>query len=191
MEDFLLYFRLGFEHVLDFRAYDHLLFLWALSLAFDFKSLRPLIWTVTLFSIGHTLTLLLGSYDFVHFDTQKVELWIALTIALTAFVRLLVPQKGRVNHQFLGYFCALGFGLIHGLGFSSYLKMLLAGADSKFLTIFYFAIGIEAVQILWVLGLLLFAWLMNAIFRIAKRDWVLVISAIIIGITIPMILGRV
>ena len=188
MNDFWLYFKFGFQHVLDFTAYDHLLFLLAIVVCFDFMTLKKLIGIVTVFSIGHTVAMVLACFDVVTAPKIFVEIGIALTIALTAVHRLAYPLQKSTHRG--SYFLTLFFGVIHGLGFSSYLKMLLTATENKALAIISFAVGIETVQILWVLFLLVLQTFLTRIFNIKKRDWVLVIAAIVLGMSIPMILER-
>ena len=68
MDDFLLYLELGLNHVLDFQGYDHILFLLALLVVFSFKQLRQVIYLVSLFTLGHTLTLALAAYGVLRLD---------------------------------------------------------------------------------------------------------------------------
>jgi hypothetical protein len=83
----------------------------------------------------------------------------------------------------------LFFGIIHGLGFSSYFKSILPGdATDKLLPLLEFALGIEAAQILVVFIVLILSYIVQTFFRFSKRDWALVMSAFIIGVVLPMII---
>ena len=83
------------------------------------------------------------------------------------------------------------FGLIHGLGFSNYFRIMIGQEEDKFLPLLEFALGIEASQIIIVFGILILGTLLHNFFRVSKRDWVLITSAIVIGVVIPMIFNRV
>jgi lysylphosphatidylglycerol synthetase-like protein (DUF2156 family) len=71
-----------------------------------------------------------------------------------------------------------------------YLKMLLADSTDKLMPMFAFALGVEAAQLLVVLGMALLSFLATLLFKVSKRDWVLVLSAMVIGVVLPMLLVR-
>ena len=92
------------------------------------------------------------------------------------------------NMTFIG-FVTLFFGIIHGLGFSNYFNSILSGsATDKLLPMFEFALGIEAAQIIVVIATLILAFIFQTLFKFSKRDWILTVSAFIIGVVTPMIL---
>lgn len=188
MSQFWLYFRLGLEHVLDWQAYDHILFLIVLVAAYSFISWKRTVWLVTLFTLGHTLALFLSVYGIVKVDQDWVELLIPLTIIVTALYNILnAGRKERSKNANLLYFTTIFFGLIHGLGFSSYFKMVASNTDNYFLPLIEFALGIETAQIIAVLGVMILAFVAQNIFQVSKRDWVLVVSSIVIGIILPIL----
>jgi len=96
-------------------------------------------------------------------------------------------KKENKNNVGLLYFSTAFFGIIHGLGFSSYFKMIASGTASVFLPLLEFALGIEAAQIIVVLGVLLLSFLFQNVLNITRRDWILVVSAIVIGIILPIL----
>jgi uncharacterized membrane protein YfcA len=188
MEDFWLYLKLGFEHVLDWNAYDHVLFLTALVASYTFQQSRKVIWLVTLFTIGHVLSLALSAYNILRIDSSVIEFLIPVSILFTAIYNIFTSWKahgkGKLN---LLYFITFFFGLVHGFGFSTYFNMLAKSADNIFLMLVEFAVGIELAQILVVFVVLLLSFVVQNIFRFSKRDWVLVISSIVLGMTIPIL----
>ncbi len=189
MDELILYMRLGLNHVLDFQAYDHILFLCVLVVAYSLKQWKEIIALVSLFTIGHTLTLFLAAYDIIGFNINLVEFLIPVTIFCTACLNVFIGIKTNVTSK-IALFLSFCFGLIHGMGFSVYLKMLLSGSRSKFLPIVEFALGIEIAQLIIVAVLLVLFLFFNTLFKVSKRDWVLVISSIVIGIVIPMLANR-
>lgn len=189
MNDFLFYLELGSTHVLDINAYDHILFLMVLVVSFSFKQWKNILWLVSLFTLGHSLSLGLSTYGIVNFNPELVEFLIPLTIFLTALKNVFSGVKTSSNPKILLFF-SFCFGWIHGLGFSSYFKMLVSGLDSKILQLVEFSLGIELAQIIIVIGIVTLYHLITPLFKISKRDWILVISAIIIGVTIPMLIER-
>ena len=82
------------------------------------------------------------------------------------------------------------FGLIHGIGFSSYFKIIVDDLENKILPLIEFAIGIEIAQLIIVLFILLLNFIVLNILKKSKRDWILVTSSIVVGIVIPMIIER-
>ncbi|MFC2110283.1 HupE/UreJ family protein [Bacteroidota bacterium] len=190
MNDFMLFFKLGLTHVLDFKAYDHILFLLVLVVPYSTKQWKELLWLVSIFTIGHTLTLTLAAYKFLDVNSGIIEFLIPFTIFVTALINIFLGTKSNagVKIKMLLTFC---FGWVHGLGFSYYLQMLLADSDEKFLPLVEFSLGIEGAQIIIALVVLLVFGFFNMIFKVSKRDWIIVLSAIVVGIVIPMMGDRV
>ncbi len=189
MSDFLLYFKLGLNHVLDWQAYDHILFLIVLVAAYNFVNWKRLLTLVTLFTLGHTASLLLASYNIVNVSNTWVEFLIPITIFLAALYNLFKSRKRKRSEKSgLFYIITIFFGLIHGFGFASYFKMI--NDESVFLPLIEFALGIELAQIIIVFIVLIIAFVFQTIFRFNKRYWVLVISSIVIGMVIPMLINN-
>ena len=189
MNDFLFYLELGCTHVLDINAYDHILFLIVLVVSFSFNQWKNVLWMVSLFTLGHTVSLALSAYKIVYVTADLIEFLIPMTILLTALKNIFSGVKTSSNSKALLFF-SFCFGWIHGLGFSNYFKMLIAGLDSKLFPLIEFSLGIELAQIIIVFGIVALYHLLTPIFNISKRDWILVISSIVIGIVIPMLIER-
>lgn len=191
MSQFLLYFKVGLNHVLDIHAYDHVLFLIALMLPYAFKDWKRVFVLVSLFTIGHTLSLILSVFGIVSVKASLIEFLIPITILITAVFHLFTAGKSSKNESitFIAI-VTLFFGIIHGLGFSNYFKTILPGnATAKLLPLLEFALGIEAAQIMVVFVVLIIAYIVQTFFRFSNRDWALVMSAFIIGVVLPMIIG--
>ncbi|SDG99871.1 HupE/UreJ family protein [Psychroflexus sediminis] len=191
MEDFWLYLKMGFEHVLDWNAYDHVLFLTALVASLSFPQSKKVIWLVTLFTLGHILSLALSAFNILRVNTDLIEFLIPLSIIVTAVYNVFTVGKIKgKNKATLLYFFTFFFGLVHGFGFSTYFNMLAKGTDTILLMLVEFALGIELAQILVVFVVLLLGFIVQNIFRFSKRDWVLVISSIVLGMTIPILIDN-
>lgn len=190
MNEFLLYFKIGLHHVLDIHAYDHVLFLIALMVPYAFKDWKKVILLVSLFTIGHTLALLLSVFGIVSVKINLVEFLIPITILITAFFHLFTAGKTSKKEGIsFEAIITLFFGLIHGLGFSNYFKTILPGsATDKLIPLLEFALGIEAAQLIVVFVVLVLAYILQTFFRFSKRDWALVLSAFIIGVVVPMVI---
>lgn len=189
MEDFQLYINLGLRHVLDWQAYDHVLFLIVLTIFYSFKDWKKVLWLVTFFTIGHTFTLALSAYDLLYIKMDVVEFLIPLTILITAIYNIIFVKYSSNNLKITFLFAFL-FGLIHGLGFSSYFKILVDDYEDKLLPLLEFAIGIEIAQVILVLFIFLLSFIVLNVLKRQKRDWIIIISSIIIGIVIPMLIER-
>ncbi|AVR44617.1 HupE / UreJ protein [Christiangramia fulva] len=188
MSQFWLYFQLGLFHVLDWQAYDHLLFLVALVASYGFNTWKKVLWLVSLFTIGHTVSLFLSVYGIVKVETVYVEFLIPLTIIFTALFDIFTAGKKaqKTNYNLL-YFSTIFFGVIHGLAFSSDFKMITSGFESKIWPLLEFTLGIESAQVIVVLGVMILAFIFQNIFNVSKRDWILVTCSLIIGIVLPIL----
>lgn len=191
MDDFLLYFKMGLNHVLDLSAYDHILFLIVLAVVFSFRQWKKVLWLVTLFTIGHSVTLALSAYGVLKVKMDMIEFLIPVTIFITGLVNVLTAKNASSGKQNINLIFAVFFGLIHGLGFSNYFKMMVGKEENKLFPLLEFALGIEAAQIIIVLGILIIGTLLQNFFRVSRRDWILVCSSIVIGFAIQMMLDRV
>lgn len=188
MDQFWFYFKLGLTHVLDLKAYDHILFLVVLTIPYTFKDWKRVFWLVTIFTLGHTLSLILSTYGVVRVSSAFIEFLIPVTIMIAAVFNIFTAGKSAKKESYgLIFFVTLFFGLIHGLGFSNYFKTVIADEANKLLPLAEFALGIEAAQVVVVLLVLILGFIIQSIFRFNKRDWVLVISSIVVGIVIPML----
>jgi hypothetical protein len=187
MQDFALYFELGWQHILDWRGYDHILFVAAMCATYILADWRKILGMVTAFTIGHSLTLALSVFNLVFISPQWIEFLIPITILSTCLVNLYKPtnQTGPAT-----YLITLLFGFIHGLGFSAYLKSLLGKQDSIISQLFAFNIGLEAGQLLVVTLFLLLAQVALKSLHISRRNWVLFLSSAIFGIALLLTLER-
>ncbi|PTX64164.1 HupE/UreJ protein [Kordia periserrulae] len=188
MSDFWIYFKLGLNHVLDFNGYDHVLFLIVLTVAYLFKDWKRVFWIVTIFTIGHTISLLLSTYNVIAVRANTAELLVYVTIIATALYNIFTAGKSNNKTKIVILLVvALFFGLIHGLAFSNYFKTITSGVESKLLPMLEFALGIEAAQIIVVLVVLVLSFVFQTVFRFSKRDWVMVISSIVLGIAFHIV----
>ncbi len=191
MADFWFYFNIGLDHVLDWRAYDHVLFLIVLTVPYAFKDWQRVLLMVTLFTVGHSLALVLSVYNVVRVNAGLVEFLIPVTIFIAALYNVFTAGKGAKKDKLgLLLITALFFGLIHGLGFSNFFKELTAHLDNRMLSLLEFALGIEASQVLIVLIVLIISFIFQTIFRFSRRDWMMVISAVVLGMVIPMLIAN-
>lgn len=190
MSEFWIFFEKGLRHILNLSAYDHILFLIALAVPYAFKDWKRLLLLVTIFTIGHSFSLLLSVFGVIIIKGNLVEFLIPLTILIVAIFNLFtVGKSSKQDSISIIGFITLFFGIIHGLGFAGYFKTLVAGSpQSKLLPLSEFSLGIESSQIIVVFILLILSYIVQTFFRFSKRDWVLVMSAFVIGVVLPMII---
>ncbi|MCA0131062.1 HupE/UreJ family protein [Winogradskyella alexanderae] len=188
LENFWFNVQYGINHVLDPNGYDHVLFLMVLAVPYIFKDWKRVLILVSLFTLGHTLSLVLAAYGIVSVNGKLVEFLIPVTILIAAVYNVFTAgKKERSNKLSLLLFITLFFGLIHGLGFAREFKMFAGQSQNKLELLIEFALGIEIAQIIVVFVVLFLGFLFQTIFRFSKRDWVMVLSAVVVGLVIPMI----
>ncbi|GAA5040340.1 hypothetical protein GCM10011506_40700 [Marivirga lumbricoides] len=190
MSNFKVYFDLGFEHILDINGYDHILFVLALAAVYLLRDWKKVLILVTAFTIGHSVTLALSTLNYVVIQPEVIEFLIPVTIFITAFANLFKKEKSlkQSGNMQLNYIFALVFGLIHGLGFSNYLKSLLGKNSSIVGELLAFNLGLEVGQIIIVVCFLIISFIFIDLFGMKRRDWVLIISSAIAGIAITLML---
>jgi hypothetical protein len=189
MNDFTFYFSIGWEHIINPEALDHIFFIVALAAIYMVKDWRQVLILVTAFTIGHTITLILSTKRIVEVNESWVEFLIPCTIVATAisnlFQKTFTSKAIRIN-----YFLALFFGLIHGLAFANVLRMILAPEQSFALSMFSFSAGLESGQILIVFIILLLSQFFIGVLKIQRLHWVIFLSATVFGLAMQMALQR-
>ncbi|WP_339623435.1 HupE/UreJ family protein [uncultured Winogradskyella sp.] len=189
LDDFWFNVKYGINHVLDLNGYDHVLFLMILAVPYVFKDWKRVLLLVSMFTLGHTLSLILAAYGLVTVNGKLVEFLIPVTILIGAIYNVFTAgKKDKGTKIGLLFFATLFFGLVHGLGFAREFQMISGQSDSKLLLLVEFALGIEIAQIIVVFVVLFLGFLCQTIFRFSRRDWVMVLSAIVIGLVLPMII---
>lgn len=188
---FQTYLQLGFHHIYDFRAYDHMLFLVALGAIYTLNDWRKVIALVTSFTIGHSITLALSTFNIISFDAALIEFMIPVTILFTCITNFFKLKGAASNQHAVWSFhnlMALFFGLIHGMGFSNFLKSLLGRNSQIWEQLLAFNVGIELGQLLIVSIILILAFISMNIFHLKRRDWILVLSSAAAGISLVLIM---
>lgn len=189
MQDFWFYTKLGFWHVLDISAYDHILFLVALTIPFTYKRWRSVLLLATLFTIAHCTSLALSVYGVLVIDTTLIEFLIPITICLTVIFDLIYTRSREENKSLLLHIlAAIFFGLIHGFGFSNYFGMLMAEETDKLTPLLGFATGIEFSQGVIILVVLFLVHLIQSILKVRQSFFIIGASILLLLITIPMLI---
>ena len=189
MDDFHFYFSLGWQHIISLNALDHQLFILALSAIYLLSNWKQVLVLVTAFTIGHSITLALSVYDVIRVNGKLVEFLIPCTIMATAIFNFFQKNFDKKSLR-LNYFLALFFGLIHGMGFASSIRFMLASEQKIALPLFSFNVGLEVGQIIIVLFILLTSYLVVNIAMLKRKWWVWGLSGIAFCIALKMAVQR-
>ncbi len=193
MSEFALYFGLGKDHILDYvNGYDHILFVLALCAVYLIGDWKKILILVTAFTIGHSITLALATLRLINVPTDAIEFLIPLTIFITAVANLFKkePELSKTRIQ-INYVFALFFGLIHGLGFSNYLRALLGKHENIVSPLFAFNLGLEMGQIIVVAIFLVISFILVELVKVQRRDLRFVLSSAIAGIALVLMKDRI
>lgn len=189
MTEFQLYFGLGKDHILDYsNGYDHILFVIALCALYQMRDWRQVLVLVTAFTLGHSITLALSTLRIINVKVELIEFLIPITIFITAASNIFRREdsfSGRAVQ--INYFYAAFFGLIHGLGFSNYLRSILGKDKTIVSQLLAFNLGLEFGQIIIVAVFLTASFILVDLFGVNRRDWKLVISSAVAGIALILI----
>ena len=167
MSELLTFMQLGFRHIVDIEAMDHILFLVALAAIYRFRDARNVLWVVTAFTVGHSISLALAVTGVVNFPAAVIEFLIPVTIVATGIENLLVRDReragwrGRVRPVFAGV-----FGLVHGAGFAGYLKALFV--EHLAVPLFGFNVGIELGQVVVLLAIAIVIALVDRVLLLVR-----------------------
>lgn len=193
---FQTYLTLGFKHIADPKAYDHIVFIVALCAIYRLSEWKKVAILVTAFTIGHSLTLALAVLDIIRFPKDLIETLIPITILLTCLFNIYMFRGDAERDKLfsrklnLNYLIALGFGLIHGMGFSNFLRsMIMPGEESNLVQqLLAFNIGVELGQLLIVAIILIVGFIVLKLIGVKQRDWNLFISGAAAGIAISLLI---
>jgi hypothetical protein len=189
MGDFGFYFKEGIYHITDWKGYDHILFVMALCLPYLLKDWKQILILVTAFTIGHSITLALSVFNKIIISSTWIEFLIPITILITALENLSQKNTDQ-QHTRWRYISALIFGLIHGMGFSNYLKSMLGKDESIITQLLAFNIGLEVGQLLIVAVVVILSFIAIQIFNVKRKEWNLFVSGGIFGLSFVMALER-
>jgi hypothetical protein len=193
MSEFVVYFGLGKDHILDYaNGYDHILFVVALCAVYIISDWKKVLVLVTAFTIGHSITLALATFQIISIRTEWIEFLIPLTIFFTGVSNIFIKSDAISNQKIqINYFLALFFGLIHGMGFSNYLRALLGKSSGIITQLFAFNIGLEVGQIIVVAIFLSFGFLLVDLMGVNRKYWKMVVSSGVAGIALILMKARI
>ncbi len=188
---FVFYLKLGVKHILDLNGYDHILFIAAMVAVYAWYEWKHVIVLATAFTIGHSTTLALATLNIISVPTTLIEFLIAVTIFITGTANLFkVKDEFSKRLQKYKYLTAMFFGLIHGLGFSNYLRYLLGNEQSIWKPLLAFNLGLEGGQIVIITIVLTLNFILIKYANVQRREWNLVISGMAMGISLMLMIDR-
>jgi HupE / UreJ protein len=190
MSELQAYLQLGFEHILDPRGYDHILFVMVLCALYSFQEWRKVLILVTAFTLGHSVTLALATLNVISFSSSVIELLIPITILITALTNYAQDTVSQTNSPRLRYALAAFFGLIHGMGFSTYLRSLLGTEESIVAPLFAFNVGLEIGQLVIVAAILGVATVFVNAFNLSRLKWNHFVSGVAGGMALSLIIVK-
>jgi len=190
MHEFWMYTQIGFNHIANLSGMDHILFVTALCIRYQLSDWKKWLILVTAFTIGHSVTLVLSVFNYLDFATNWIEFLIPVTILITAISNMFVKQFSFNSKFPVIYFFALFFGLIHGLGFSFYLKSLLGLQQNIAPALLAFNVGLEIGQILIVMAILVISFIFVTLLKAPRRDFILIVSGGILTLSLQMAIER-
>ena len=190
MSEFQAYLTLGFDHITDPNGYDHILFVVALCAIYAFRDWKKVLVLVTAFTLGHSVTLALSTLKIITYSSDVIELLIPITILITALSNFSENSLGEPKSPKLRYILAASFGLIHGMGFSNYLRSLLGEQESIVMPLFSFNLGLELGQLVIVAIALAIASFFVEVLKIKRLTWNHLISGMVAGMAISLILSN-
>jgi HupE / UreJ protein len=186
------YLKLGFDHILDPNGYDHILFVAVLCALYSPTEWKKVIWLVTAFTIGHSLTLGLSALDIINISSSLIERLIPVTIILTALYNIFITLKPRQTDLGIRYhyMMAVNFGFIHGLGFSNFFNSIIGSGQEIILPLFAFNIGVEIGQIIVITFIMVLGYLFLQKLKMPMKFWTIPLSLLGIGVATYLLLGR-
>jgi len=190
MQDFIFYFKIGWSHIISSSATDHLYFIAALTIIYQLSDWKKVLVLVTAFTIGHAITLYFSALDILRFSVEWVEFIIPCTIMITAAKNLVMTEETVVGNR-IQYAMALCFGLVHGMGYANYIRMMLSSDQKLVWSLFSFNMGLEIGQIFVVLVVLLISWMLHRYKIISQRLWIMLFSLVILGLSLFMAYQRI
>ncbi len=171
------YLKFGTAHILS--GNDHLLFVLALLILVT--GIRTLIWTITAFTVAHSITLAAATLGVVNFPQAPVEAVIALSIVFVAS-EIIHASNGKPGlTQRRPWVIAFTFGLLHGLGFAGALTEVGLPEQAVPLALLFFNLGVELGQLMFVGAILVLIALGKYLLKSPPR-WIRTTTAYTIGI---------
>ena len=183
IDQILFYLKIGFNHIMDINAYDHLLFLVSISIIYSFTTWKKLFWIVTFFTIGHSMSLVISSYGLYKPNPEIIELLIPITIIISALTNLFFLNTTKKINYFT-ILITFSFGLIHGFGFANFFNQISFSDGVDLVALIGFSFGVEISQILIASSVLVLNSILFWNSSKYKKNYIRIISCLVCLLTI-------
>ena len=141
---------------------------------------------VTFFTLGHSLSLVLATYDILKLDSEWIEFFIPITIIVTALVTLVFAFRKALTKIDVAFtIITFFFGIIHGFGFAGYFTMINEG--NLMLHLLEFALGIELAQVIIATAVVFLGYLFQKLSGLRRNYWAVGLSLLVLALSIPML----
>lgn len=189
MQDFTLWLSTGMQHILDWKGYDHIAYVIALTACFSYNEWKKLLILITAFTIGHSFTLAMSTLNIFTVKQSLIEVLIPVTILVTCITNL--SMRNKINKSILAnYITALCFGFIHGMGFSYLLKSMLGHQTNIVLPLLGFNLGLEIGQLIVVVFILIISLTLSRFLRLSSKHWIIIVSSLVGILSCYLIIQR-
>jgi HupE / UreJ protein len=158
----------GIAHITDFEGYDHMLYLGALCAPFVLRDYKKVVVLATAFTIGHSVTLAASAAGVLRFSSDIIEMLISISIGITGLANLVIKDQAL---RWWHYIITIGFGLIHGMGFSSYFRMMYSHESDWIWRLFQFNVGVELGQLMIISVILLASYIAVNRLKLSQTNW--------------------
>ena len=186
MSTFILYFRLGYRHVLDIYGVDHMLFIIAIMSVFLLRDWRRALILFLFYVLGSSLSLSLSVNEIIKVDINIVDYLIPVTLLVAAVINIFKKHESYTPKSIFRFITIFIFGFIHGLGYADYLKDIVGADLNLAVPIIGFNLGVELGLLLVAFIFLMISWIFVNNLGLSRRDWNLVISSGIAGIALTL-----
>ena len=182
----------GLRHITDVEGYDHMLFLLALTAPYSYKDWKTVVLLATAFTVGHSVSLFLAATNLVRFSSTVIEALIPATIVFTCLGNLMTSANTPSGRSMIyRYSLATAFGLIHGMGFSSFFRMIFNEGQSFVAQLFLFNLGVECGQVFIIAIILLVIGLFGKLLPHYRRRFSMVLSATALVVASTLLAERI
>ena len=186
MSTFILYFRLGYRHVLDIYGVDHMLLIIVIMSVFMLRDWRRAMILFLLYVIGSSLSLSLAVNEIIRVDINIIDYLIPVTLLVAAVINIFKKHESYTPRSIVRFVIILIIGFIHGFGYADYLMDILGSDLNLAIPILGFNLGIELGLLFVAFAFLIISWVFVNNLGISRRDWNLVISSGIAGIALTL-----
>ncbi len=183
IDQLYFYLEIGYNHILDLSAYDHFLFLVSITIPFSFKYFKKVFWIVTLFTIGHSFSIILSTYNIINPNMSIIEFLIPVTIIFSAISNVFFLKKDE-SLDIKTLFIALFFGIIHGFGFANFFNQISFSDGVDLVALIGFSFGVEAAQIIIAVSILILNSILFLNSYKFKKNYIRLVSVIVCLLTV-------